>query len=541
MGLTSAVGICSRHPGADRVTARLGQDGALVVEGVCCTDPSLGARLRRRAPGPLVVACCSDPHCASLVEEAAERSGIPPWAFSLVLPPADTIEPPERTATRLIARARRLDAAPEVSQDSIIVRYGMHRPISTRRGLFARWTWLDREVAPRIEAGRCRAVFGCRLCADACPHGAIQFQDGRPAVQGDRCTGCGGCVGACPVEAMMHPPTDPAAIEVELHSLFQRLPRPRLVAFRCQDSRMPLPAPYVEIPLRCAVAVSAAHLLSAFLHGADGVAVVLGSGRGACQHSRASLERRHAAWQTLLCAVGIDPGRVTVVDSLDALCSFAGITDAMQSPVSEADRPRRPVGAGTLKSRVAALLEIRGPGSPVEDARAPLGLVECDRQRCTVCGVCATICPTGALQCRQTLARTTLLFDHALCVACRRCEDACPERALRVRPGINPALLAGRTHLAQDMVLRCRVCKEAMAPSRLAGAVEARMAALGGGTSRWRSPDVCPRCRLDAAIGTMTRHEEGSCRGDGAGVSPLRAHPGRGLHGLAAVRPPHHE
>ena len=47
----------------------------------------------------------------------------------------------------------------------------------------------------------------CRICQDKCAHGAILFQPllggcSQPSVLAERCTGCGACVGACPVRAI---------------------------------------------------------------------------------------------------------------------------------------------------------------------------------------------------------------------------------------------------------------------------------------------------------------------------------------------------
>ena len=54
-----------------------------------------------------------------------------------------------------------------------------------------------------------------------------------------------------------------------------------------------------------------------------------------------------------------------------------------------------------------------------------------DEKRCTHCGACITICPTGAL----VINRQTRLvdFDPSKCIACELCVKACPPRAMKVK------------------------------------------------------------------------------------------------------------
>jgi ferredoxin len=51
--------------------------------------------------------------------------------------------------------------------------------------------------------------------------------------------------------------------------------------------------------------------------------------------------------------------------------------------------------------------------------------------RCTHCGACITLCPTGAF----TLEKGTrkVKFDHTKCVVCELCIKACPPRAMELR------------------------------------------------------------------------------------------------------------
>jgi len=53
-----------------------------------------------------------------------------------------------------------------------------------------------------------------------------------------------------------------------------------------------------------------------------------------------------------------------------------------------------------------------------------------NEERCTHCGACITICPTGAFE-LDPLTRQTR-FDNEKCVACGLCIKACPPRAMEL-------------------------------------------------------------------------------------------------------------
>ncbi|MEW6182285.1 MAG: NIL domain-containing protein [Bacillota bacterium] len=54
-----------------------------------------------------------------------------------------------------------------------------------------------------------------------------------------------------------------------------------------------------------------------------------------------------------------------------------------------------------------------------------------NEERCSHCGACTAICPSGALY----LERPSMLvrFDSEACVVCQLCVRACPMRAMEVR------------------------------------------------------------------------------------------------------------
>ena len=53
-----------------------------------------------------------------------------------------------------------------------------------------------------------------------------------------------------------------------------------------------------------------------------------------------------------------------------------------------------------------------------------------NEERCTHCGACVTICPTGAFE--LDLITRQISFNNEKCIACGLCIKACPPRAMEV-------------------------------------------------------------------------------------------------------------
>jgi len=53
-----------------------------------------------------------------------------------------------------------------------------------------------------------------------------------------------------------------------------------------------------------------------------------------------------------------------------------------------------------------------------------------NEERCTHCGACITICPTGAFELEPLTRRVK--FDNEKCLACALCIKACPPRAMEL-------------------------------------------------------------------------------------------------------------
>jgi len=54
------------------------------------------------------------------------------------------------------------------------------------------------------------------------------------------------------------------------------------------------------------------------------------------------------------------------------------------------------------------------------------------KRRCTHCGACTAVCPTGALYIQRP--EMEVVFDESKCSVCELCVSACPPHAMEVRP-----------------------------------------------------------------------------------------------------------
>ena len=85
--------------------------------------------------------------------------------------------------------------------------------------------------------------------------------------------------------------------------------------------------------------------------------------------------------------------------------------------------------SGTKENFKKGVDYLKAHGIQVENA---IKDVKRHDDRCTHCGACTAVCPTGAL----TIERPEMkvVFNHEKCSLCELCVKACPPRAMVVRP-----------------------------------------------------------------------------------------------------------
>jgi ferredoxin len=476
----------------DAVSGRLRERGiaAEVVRGPCARAGMVGGWERT------VFAVCPDGPSGDEIRSRARRAGADPGVGAARV---DAVEASaygpregrdERAATVLGARLAGLVAAPPSPAEG----FRMAPPSGrvSRRSLLS-FGGVRYVPVAAVGHGSCRGSAACGLCVDACPVGAIGRGGAVPQVDRDACIGCGACVTACPVEgAASLPGADLERFRAELGDLLGRSDGSGLLV-RCAGAPPPaegsLVGAWLPIEVPCLSIVTAAWALAALAAGARAIAF-RGCG-GACGAGSADRVGSIVSFvrETLELA-----GSEDVADRVRLLLpeddgESAGTDPAGLSPLANGSRApelREPAASAWALATLGAV-EGRAAGTG-----APFGRVVFEPDGCTMCGLCAAVCPTEAIRFEQGAIVASLDLDRSACVGCGHCAAICPEGVLSIERGVDLGELGGpRDTLKRSAIARCRRCGEPVAPS----AMLQRLRPLLDHAVLAVTEDLCQRCR----------------------------------------------
>lgn len=342
----------------------------------------------------------------------------------------------------------------------------------------------------------------CGLCRDACPKSVLGGGEWSVALETDGCIGCGLCAAACPTGAIAvdgFPRVESGAGRAGARAIECA----RVPAASRRDGAEVVPClGGLTVPdLIERAAAGGAVIVDRGLCGDCGVGCGAAPWAEALEQARAQLARVDGA-----CA-----------DRLG--CETEPLDRATARPAAEALRPdlhknarpnrrdllRRvlePVPDETPLERSRRIIEGRGLVSAVRRDRELAGIAALAAQTgrempaalypairlaegCGLHGVCAAICPTGALSLDHGLGDMTLSFDAAACINCAECQRACPTKALSLWPEGDGSRPEGRQVLAVRASRSCDGCG-------------ATFPLAPGDTTR----SYCPIC--EKSIGLMT-------------------------------------
>ena len=85
--------------------------------------------------------------------------------------------------------------------------------------------------------------------------------------------------------------------------------------------------------------------------------------------------------------------------------------------------------SGTRKNYKNGVKFLKEQGLSVQNAAQE---IKRNKKKCTQCGACTAVCPTGALFIRRP--EMSVEFDQQKCSVCELCITACPTRAMEIKP-----------------------------------------------------------------------------------------------------------
>ena len=314
----------------------------------------------------------------------------------------------------------------------------------------------------------------CPHCAQACPAGAVKVGEAGPERVAD-CLGCGRCAAACPTGAIAVKgfagswtlPPGNAALHVECWKVPASLTGHAALRVPCLgglDAGLLLEwqALLGNTPLhlidrgwctQCR-AGGEAHPARAAL--AEAAQLLQACDLQAMEHPSLVLRPLPAA---LMPAAIPEPAAEEKIGRRAFFRRFAAeAAQAMQAPPPVVPRLRRGHDFPLPKrERLLAVLETltRQPFEHLTAAVLPGLTLQKD---CDHLGVCAGMCPTGALYMYEDKDHAGIGFAPRDCVACGLCAQACPERAIEVRPTGAPGQSAAEHALTQFPLVRCEQC-----------------------------------------------------------------------------------
>lgn len=296
------------------------------------------------------------------------------------------------------------------------------------------------------------------------------------------CLGCGLCAAACPTGAIMVDGAAPEPAEIA-----------EVLVLECRRVPEALRAVGATV-VPCLGGLTAPDLLNRL---ADGTGRIVLMDRGLCEGCgvaacAAPWGARVSEAQAVLAAVAddatariaIEIAPLTMAQALPVIelrpelkptrrDFFRRLTAPAPEPHGSEESQRivhgrgliAPVARASTLAAAERLAEVMA--SPLPAALMPAITIALDA--CDLHGVCAAICPTGALRLIDDGLAMTLDFDAAACIGCSECQRACPTKALRLDRAGDGTWPEGRVVLNERASGRCATCGDAFPQPKGAG------------------------------------------------------------------------
>jgi ferredoxin len=291
---------------------------------------------------------------------------------------------------------------------------------------------------------------------DICPENAITLDPG-PTIN-DRCSSCGLCQTACPTEVFQREIHTDEYLLSQIRPLLSKdtpaISKQRLF-MHCQQAEKQNQASF-SIP--CLGSITENLVLGAALLGAQEVVLT----KGTCSQCRLRqgeqlFTNSIAAFDVLSETIGLQQFTLSLQEkqkkqaeqaTLSRRALFLRISGTQENKAEAVLSPKdKPIEVASSSSATTTnrtrpspkraflrtLVENTTPRSPTivkYEQACPWANVTIDEDNCVTCGICVSLCPTGAISGKTKNEHLSHYFSASLCTNCRLCEEACPEQVI---------------------------------------------------------------------------------------------------------------
>jgi len=347
----------------------------------------------------------------------------------------------------------------------------------------------DASICAHARAGQA----GCNRCIEACPAEAITSLAEKIEVNPYLCQGGGVCASVCPSGAIRY--VYPSASD-----MLDRI-RILLQVYREHDGKQPvitfiaeadvitlesIPSNVLPVVVEEVASIGLDVWLTTLAYGAQKVLVV--NGAGIPSRVRSALQQQLLTAEEILTGMGYARDAVQLVNSESINQACDSVMPQLQPATYAGFNEKRRVMFMALDHLFAhspkpqAILSL--------SAGAPLGTIEVNKQACTLCLSCTSVCPTHAVFAGNDEPR--LLFNETQCVQCGICASACPEEAITLKARLlaDPELRQRHVTLHEEEPLCCVSCGKPFATRSVVNNMLARL------EGHWMFQDERARRRL---------------------------------------------
>lgn len=364
---------------------------------------------------------------------------------------------------------------------------------------------LDAQICAHSRAG----ISGCSNCINACETGAIISAGDSVSIDPLVCAGCGGCAAVCPSGAITYETPSFSFLLQRMETIATAYAdaggkSPRLLVHDTEHGGemisltarfgRGLPADVVPIEVESLSNFGHAEILAALGCGFAAVDVLLGP-----KTERPVLD---SALDLALAISGNAALRLLDLNDPDAL-SDALFGQIIAKPIARI----LPIGSRRQVTRLAAKALRPTMETPIElPEGSPFGAVKVDRDACTLCLSCVSLCPTGALMDNEDTPQ--LLFQEDACLQCGICTHACPENAMSLVPQLDLSETAlSQQVLNEEDPFACISCGSLFGVKSTIDRIMDKLAGkhpMFATSEQGKLIQMCDKCRIEAQYHSET-------------------------------------